>query len=777
MATFSDLRNRTNRAESERGAILVLTALVILLLLFIAAFSTDLGAWYRQTEEQQRAADVSSLNGVSSYDRAVKEYLDSKGASTWQDLSLAQRGEAEEAGVEEALISIIGLLETSGLDFTGATYTRDIIGAAPGDMRDPLDPSLASVVTITLSDGTVITVSREMVETDQDASGNPIYSRVINVGIARPGEQYFSNILRDAPTIERTAQSIISNCGATCNNEVVFNPPFVGFDAPGNGDGHTPLLLDTTFNGIPDEVWAVNHHASGTPISNTETFGSIICYGVESKQPCEAAHFDLLYATNTTPIEYLHTENDAYFGRLYFAGVDQKLPANPVMSGDPNWKATDPNTADNEAGIVCFDTQSRSYCPTPFVAVDSWGMDSQVNWGSWINLNGPFRVDDRLYVFSQDGQGACFNLDMTPCAVSGAQDLGLANAGSLRPIDHDQKLGLNGLQFETPAGRDRIAYFQTAVGGTVVACIDVDSANGQITSCGDYFWNTSGNDGKTVPFERYNHSQQLIGICSFAVDLETSFCLDMNGNSAGAVPGMDAAAFNGDLGNTFVYSDSLTWEGKRTFIATGGNDLILCWNWTLGNNGDGAACTDGPDRGGSALDADLDFLVNELNIPASSSRQGEGIETYAFAQVSEGCVIALGDEAIFFSFNPEGFGPCIDAKLTTPIVPCDCQDANQGKRWGAITVPQGLLNDVVTIEATIVLPDGSIYQIDGSPTVDLLATSGVIDLSGLNDLASPPAQVDLELRVNSKLDGNGDPLFADPYETNLEISVQPTLTE
>lgn len=785
MASFDQLQKR--RAESERGAILVLTALVILLLLFIAAFATDLGAWYRQTEEQQRAADVGSLNGISAYDRGVKQVFAANGGGvdTWQELLALPGGaalvqDAEREGLIEATLAIQALLETSGLSFTTSPAPTFTIAA------DPLDPTQISTVTLVADDGSIITISRVFVQTGVGVDGvTPTYSRAIEVSIERTGEQYFSNILRDAPQIERNAQSLLSNCGATCNNPVTFNPPFVGFDAPGNGDGHTPLLLDTDFDGIPDEVWAVNHHASGTPISNPDTAGSLICFGVESTMPCEAQHFDLLYATHTSPIEHLHTDNDAFFGRLYFAGVDQNLPANPTLSGGLNSRPTDPDTSDNRVGLVCFDTQSRSYCPTPFAEVATWTMDTQVNWGAWINVNGPFRVGDRLYIFSQDGQGACFNLDMTSCPVAGAQDLGLANAGRLPGLNENSPKNSNGIQFQTAGGRDRIAWFQDGSNGAVVSCLDVESVNGQITNCGDYYWNYGGGSGKVVPFERYNHAGERIGTCGFNVQHESTFCIDLNGNNAGALPGMNAAAFGGGVGGTFVVSDSLTWDGKRTFIATGGNNLILCWDWTLGSSGNGAACTDGPDRGGSALLADQTFLEDVLGFPSTVGRSpGTGVQTYAFAEISDRCLIALGDEAIFFSFDPEGFGPCVDVQITTIIEACDCADETAGTRWGPLSLPPALLADVEFLEGTVRNDDGSLIRDDAGNVIeefrnpiDLLDTGGVIDLSLLNDLSPRPDRLELTLDADSKLDSNGDPEFADPYTTNLAITVQPTLTE
>ena len=253
MNLSADLRSRIDRSEKERGAVLVLTALVMLLLLFIAAFATDLGAWYRQSEEQQRAADVGSLNGIATFDRTVQEFFEANGAETWQELDTDDlRRQAEQAAVLDAVDAIQALLETSGLTFSGGPISQMFA-------NDPLDPNQSSVVVLLADDGTRVTITRLFRQTGTDLDGDPVFTRAIEVQIERDGEQFFSQILRDAPTITRAAEAVQSNCGATCENNVELTPPFFGFDAPGNGDGYTPLLLDRDFDGATDEIWAVNH--------------------------------------------------------------------------------------------------------------------------------------------------------------------------------------------------------------------------------------------------------------------------------------------------------------------------------------------------------------------------------------------------------------------------------------------------------------------------------------------------------------------------------------
>ena len=57
-------RLRTRRQPDERGFVMVMTALMIVVLMTMAAFAVDIGAWYSRAAQIQRAADASALAGV-----------------------------------------------------------------------------------------------------------------------------------------------------------------------------------------------------------------------------------------------------------------------------------------------------------------------------------------------------------------------------------------------------------------------------------------------------------------------------------------------------------------------------------------------------------------------------------------------------------------------------------------------------------------------------------------------------------------------------------------
>ena len=55
---------RGGRRDGEGGYILVLMSLLMLPLLAVAGFATDVGSWYVQGSKLQRAADAAALAGV-----------------------------------------------------------------------------------------------------------------------------------------------------------------------------------------------------------------------------------------------------------------------------------------------------------------------------------------------------------------------------------------------------------------------------------------------------------------------------------------------------------------------------------------------------------------------------------------------------------------------------------------------------------------------------------------------------------------------------------------
>lgn len=236
-----------------------------------------------------------------------------------------------------------------------------------------------------------------------------------------------------------------------------------------------------------------------------------------------------------------------------------------------------------------------------------------------------------------------------------------------------------------------------------------------------------------------------------------SACINLGSwTNSGSLPNLETATHA--LQNAWG-GDSISWNGQRTFFAGGSSNLVGCWDWSTNSS-----CP-GPDLG-NYLRTD-----NDVTDGLGNARP------YGFAQISARCIIGLGHDAVFYSFNPETFGPCIDAKLTTVITPCPCLDGNDGARYGSITFPQDLMDQVATIEATVSTDEfgnNVVGGIDGMPLHIPGPGYGFLDLSGI-DQSLP--EVYLTLDVNSLVDNNGDPVWKTPYDTTLVIDVSPTLSE
>ncbi|MDW3176604.1 MAG: hypothetical protein R8J94_04360 [Acidimicrobiia bacterium] len=688
MAILTNLRKRISGSDNERGAILILSALIMMLLLFIAAFATDLGAWYRQGQAQQRAADVGSLNGMQAYDREYKAYFDTAGVQTWTQLTAAQRIEAERQAMAAAVNTIIGLLETSGHTFS-STPTEVQLSPPPNVPGDQ------SIFTITSDDGTVVTITRE-------ADG-------MSVSLSADGDQYFSNLLRDAPQITRKSTAVLSNCGAECTHTIEINPPFVGFAATGQGDGYGPLLFDkdTTSDGI-EEIWAVNHH------SNSGTNYNVICMNVETKSECSGSsnvHYPLNYDTGNRPTEYI-----APNGKIYFSARDRGT---------------------NRSGLACFDAATRAYCSTAFVDLFD---ATQSNWSGWINVNGPWEYNGELFIVSQDGQLGCVTAAMAPCAIP-TQNLATFGDSRTAGLHDTNNWVTNGEQLGS-----KLYLTQNTATGVFFHCVDLSNRSSCFTPV---FNNTLGNGGDdNLTFFRYDTAGNETGVCVYNVISRNSGCVSLTGSNLGAISGMSSAftsltaAWGGD---------AISWEGKRTFLAGGNSNRVGCWSWEDG----GVACPDGA----------------TLTTDSAYTGAGTGARPYGFAQISDSCIIGLGHDSIFFSFNPEGFTPCVDAKLSTVILPCTCADGTN--KWGEVRLPSELMAKVDQMWATISATEGGAAVSTDLDRVELHNNGGVIDLRTVDQSLNV---LYLTLEVNAKLDPTtGDPVWTEPISADLAIIVQPTL--
>jgi len=703
----------------------------MMLLLAIAAFATDLGAWYRQGQEQQRAADVGALNGVQAYDRAVKQYFETQNVKGWDALSLDQAREAERLGFTEAVNTILALLETSGLEFTDKGS-----GTPASDPRNYFEESTWTAIA---DDGTEVVIRRYFTQT----------GRAIDVSVRAPGEQYFSNVVRDAPSIQRSASSVLSNCGAICENEIKIPPPFAGFNATGRGDGFGPLLFNkdgNTFNGY-EEIWAVNHHVNHFR-NGFYSEGEIICMDAKDRTPCKAdgTQFNLNvgdeknFQTANRPVEYINETT----GIILFAARHH---------------------GDEKSGIACFNAATRSWCNTKFLPLFE-AEHAPTSWGGWINITGPFVYGNKVYAFGQDGTWACATLTGSNLVAN----CGSGNSPAVRDASYKPMPALDAVDFHIShgeytydaAGNKRKELFMRmpTTGGANADqrffCFDM--SNG--TPCWGGTDNVRQLDGwgdhldKDITFLSYNQNGAQSQVCVAQMHPDTSKhqCLSLANGTLGTHLGLSIHLKKAS--NTWA-GDAIAWQsadGTETlsFFAGGNSNKVACWDWR----------------------AKKECGILETT-PDSTGSTVQQIQPYSFARVSDECIIGLSHRSVFFSFRPTTLTSCVDTTVSTPIEPCECSD-NDETRWGEVRMPQELLNVTEELFATVsATPNGPGFT--GLIDVDLKATNGVLDLSAIPN--NVQGQVWLRLKVDAKINpGTNKPEWTEEIEADLQIVVQPTLT-
>lgn len=656
--------------RDERGAVLIMSALIMMLLMSIAAFATDLGAWYRQGQAQQRAADVSSLNGIQAYDREAKVYLEVLGVNSWADLSTAQRTEGERLAMAEAINTIMGLLETSGYSFSSSPVEVQLSPQpnAPGD---------ESVYTVTTDNGTQVTITR---------SGDTTV-----VSLSGEGQQYFSNLLRDAPQITRKSTAAISNCNADCSRDIPLEPPFAGFAAKGNGDGFRPLVGDD------NRVWLVNHLWDKGFNGGT---GSIVCMDVKEQAICaDWAPLDRpLYGANR-PADVIDNARN----KIFYPGIDRS----------DSWTFQ----------IGCVNTDVRSNCSTTSIG-GGWG-------------GGPWMVNDNIWAVSSSGDMYCIDPDNVDtanpwCAGYTSSGKASAAAGSVS----------NGVYVVGEVIGSKIIMYHPS--HRIWHCWDASTDTSCSSATTGSLW--SGYDG--TKFLRYNSSGSAIGLC-FAVEsinasaeFMTHECMSSAGSvSYNPIPGLNMSAPNSwGWSSGGQWGEGYTWNGQKLYMSFWPSHRINCYDWTTSSTCDpiDAVAFDG---------GDIDF--------------------YTFNSFNEDCVISLGDVSKFYTFDPNTGEVCTGSTVRTTITPCACGDG-VNSRYGVLEIPEEIY--AVLNSASAVVSDTSGNELLVIP--DLLA--GAVDLSSID--GNTYGSVELIITVDSKVDANDIPLWKEPFNASLTLTVQPTLT-
>ena len=510
--------------SGERGAVLVLTALSLILLLVIAAFSTDLGAWYQQGQEQQRSADVAALSGVKSYNAHVRDELLAFGVDRMAELSEERQLEIETIAFPAAVADVIAGLRADGREITASPTISVAV------------PPAWSVAEVTSVDGSLIRITRK----DGGA---------VTVNISNVGDQFFSSFVRNEPTISREAVAALSMCGAVCNDTITVLPPVSGFSARGFGDGFIPLV------DWPDQrVYAVNHHAG--PNS-----GGVVCKHADTGEDCAGFPLQIpSYRTTNRSEDAIDIDRN----RVYFAVK---------------------HTETFQFGVACVDSNG-TFCPfTPLMQGPVGSAFNQVESGMLGGV-GTWFIDDRIFAASQDGFIHCIEPDQigsaSPFCAGYPRPSGMRGHPNQPAASFNIRGGVGTADHEN--GRIWIHQGMTN-GQAVVHCWDVvldavcPTFSGATT--------VGGGSQPTLWFMRYDTRGDVVGWCKGDTGLN-HVCVDEFGvRSNNAIPQLAASALGPEApygngrtydGKRMYYSQGITtggllrcydWETRSSCTAAG----------------------------------------------------------------------------------------------------------------------------------------------------------------------------------------------------------------
>lgn len=241
------------KSEGDRGAVLFILILFLVIFIAVATLAVDLAADGARAQDLQNTSDAAALAGVVKFQEQI--------------LAGASRGEAEDAARD----MVETVMELNGIDASA----------------DTID------VVITVSeDGTQLRVRISDEDPDQFL----------------PTELLGENLEPRDSTITPSATAEFSACEATCSLRVKIEKSFGATNAPGDGDGYKPILID-------QKLYAINHNS---------TDRKIVCISTITQQPCwpegaaRTAYANSVNYFDPTP-ELPHT---AVVGsRIYWAGT------------------------------------------------------------------------------------------------------------------------------------------------------------------------------------------------------------------------------------------------------------------------------------------------------------------------------------------------------------------------------------------------------------------------------------------------------------------------
>lgn len=313
----SDEPGHEHVRRGERGAVMVLGALVMMLLLFFAAAAVDAGSWYSAAGRIQRATDNAAL-------AAVAEVVRARGA-----------GATEADAQASARALALSVLRDNGYDTETAQVAATVSFSKTATGGDKAQVSLR----------------------DPDL---PLF---------------FARLLTDNVSVSRTSEAVMSDCQSRCDFTIPLSSGLSGFvDAGTGGDGFLPAL-------VGDKVFNLFHHSSGRVLACTDVVLEIACPGfpTEPYPGIMTNYVPTLAAVNEAAYFVVQTASSVGLGcwdattLRACAGFATPRPLAPYKAnGDKNGVAriVGPEQVGNrlylygdDNRMYCFDVVSSGFCP------------------------------------------------------------------------------------------------------------------------------------------------------------------------------------------------------------------------------------------------------------------------------------------------------------------------------------------------------------------------------------------------------------------------------
>ncbi len=214
--------------------------------------------------------------------------------------------------------------------------------------------------------------------------------------VQRQNPMFFSRLLVDNVTLNRTAQASTGICLSRCSREIRFDPP-PNLVLRSNGDGLTPVIMG-------DRIFTVNHHAWNAYGNGAAFSDPIVCYELATGTACPGYHTGGTISTSMVQrVRAYAPRNELWFTYSdYDAG-----------SGLMDWF------------MGCWDTQNRVWCGQWRLLDDYAGNVEQ------DGMSQPAQVGNRLYTFGLDDRVWCFDMAASgPCATYPRTDPNITALGN-----------------------------------------------------------------------------------------------------------------------------------------------------------------------------------------------------------------------------------------------------------------------------------------------------------------------------------------------------------